>query len=95
VDVVLWVALPLTIIVIGIGAFWIASNRNNSTPAETPSSVSAMGYGDQRWEREAALWRGTLRRLEIQAKYESPPSESLQRQIDEAQAKLAEAERHM
>lgn len=94
-DVLIWVVLPLAIILLGGAGLWIASKHNPSTRAETPHSVSAMGYGNQRWEREAALWRGNLRRLEIQAKHQSPPSEMLQRQMDAAKARIAEAERHM
>lgn len=95
-DASLWIGLTLAILLLGGMASWIGNRRiSGGQTTATPPGVAQMGYGSQRWEREAALWRGTLRRLEIQAKYQSPPSEGLQRQIDEAKARLVEAERHL
>lgn len=95
-DGTVWIGLALAILLLGGLAIWVLNRRSGAgQPAAPPPGIAQMGYGTQRWEREVALWRGTLRRLEIQARYQSPPSEALQRQIDEAKAKLAEAEHHL
>ncbi len=95
-DGTLWIGLTLAILLLGGLAIWVLNRRGDAgQSAAPPPGIAQMGYGTQRWEREVALWRGTLRRLEIQAKYQSPPSEALQRQIDEAKAKLVEAEGHL
>jgi hypothetical protein len=57
--------------------------------------MAQMGYGKERWERELSLWNGVLSRLEIQAKYQSPMSERLQQEIDQAKSKIADAEHNL
>lgn len=92
----LWLALFLLILLLGAAFIWItnkAESINTSVPARP--ETGDMGYGLERWERELSLWRGVLRRLEIQAKYQSPISERLQQEIDEAKAKIAEAEQNL
>ncbi len=88
--------LTLLILLFGGLLIWFANKRisqNNSISPEAESE--GMGYGRERWERELALWRGVLRRLEIQAEFQSPISERLQREIAEAQAKIAEANHYL
>lgn len=93
----LWLTLVLLLLVVGVVVIWIT----NKGLSASDSSISAhakmaeMGYGKERWQRELSLWNGVLRRLEIQAKYQSPISERLQQEIDQAKSKIAEAERHL
>jgi hypothetical protein len=88
-----WIALlAIGIIVGGIVLYYLIEKRGKHAPSATPSHVAQMGYGRDRWEREYALWQGILRRLEIQAKYQNPVPERLQKEIAEAKAKIAEAE---
>lgn len=54
--------------------------------------MAEQGYGAARWQREAALWRGTLRRLQRQAEGYPTPPPWLQSQIDHAQQRLDAAE---
>lgn len=91
----LWplVALSLVLLVAGILVIFVMSRRERAA-RDTPPAVAGMGYGRARWERERALWRGVLRRLEIQARH-AQPSASLERQLEEARARLDEAERHL
>ena len=91
----IWFILTLLILLLGLIFVWITNkpdrpDREIPPPAETAN----MGYGMERWQRELSLWRGVLRRLEIQAKYQSPNAR-LQQEIDEAKAKIAEAEHHL
>lgn len=86
------ILLTLGIVLAGIAAY-VIMERHRSPVSETPPQIAEMGYGRERWQRELSLWQGILRRLEIQAKYQNPTSERLQKEIAEAQAKIAEAER--
>ncbi len=91
-----WILLGLLILLLGAAFIVVASRRGSSPSAlHPPRGVAEMGYGQARWEREAALWRGVLRRLEIQRKHQATPSDSLLQQMEEARVKLAEAERHL
>jgi hypothetical protein len=83
--------LTVGIVLLGILAYFVLERRRAPT-SDTPSHVAQMGYGRERHQRELVLWQGILRRLEIQAKYQNPISERLQNEIDEAKAKIAEAE---
>ena len=88
--------LMLLIFVLGGLFVWIASKQGSIRNSVLPEAGSEdMGYGKERWERELALWNGVLRRLEIQAKYQSPISERLQKEIDEARAKIAHAKKNL
>lgn len=86
-------ALAVGIVLLGTLTYWLANRRSLSpAPNPPPPDVAAMGYGAERWERDLALWRGTLRRLEIQAKHQQPLPERLRQEIAEAQARIAAAE---
>lgn len=86
-----WLLLGLLILLVGLGGIgWYLRRSPRERPP--PPGVTEQGYGQERWAREAALWRGILRRLEIQARH-SPPSEGLRQQLEEARAKIAEAEK--
>ncbi|MDQ4077762.1 MAG: hypothetical protein M3220_16130 [Chloroflexota bacterium] len=90
------VAIALLILLVGGVVLLLASRREESVTPQPPApGIAEMGYGTQRWKRELALWCGTLRRLEIQAKHQDPVSEGLQQQIEEAKARIAEAEQHL
>lgn len=85
--------LVLGILLLGVVAYWFTQRPGTpQASAPPPPSVTEMGYGTERWERDLALWRGTLRRLEIQAKYQQPVSERLRQEIAEARARIAAAE---
>lgn len=93
---ILFLSLTLLILLFGGLLIWFASQRANKSHSILPEAGrEEMGYGKERWERELALWGGVLRRLEIQAKYQSPISERLQKEIDEAKAKMAEANHYL
>ena len=95
-DLVQFFSLTLLILLLGGLFIWFASKRSTKDDSISPEVESeGMGYGKERWERELALWRGVLRRLEIQAEFQSPISERLQREITEAQAKIAEANHYL
>ena len=92
-----WLIAAVVLLLVSVAAVllyrWLQAAARRVPPAGT--GVSAQGYGDARWARELALWRGTLRRLHVQARHQHPPSEALQRQIAQAEARIAEAERHL
>lgn len=83
--------LTVGIVLVGVLAYFALEHRR-APVSETPPQVAQMGYGQERWQRELSLWQGILHRLEIQAKYQNPIPERLQKEIAEAQAKIAEAE---
>ncbi len=88
---ILLIGLAVAIVVVGIAIFFVVERRREPS-ADTPFDVARMGYGQERRQRELALWQGILRRLEIQAKYQNPVSERLQQEIAAAKARIAEAE---
>ncbi len=93
----LWLlGLALLILLLGGVLIVVASRRHaTASPERATPGMAAMGYGVQRWERDLALWRGTLRRLHIQATQQTPPSDALQQQIAQAESRIAEAERQL
>jgi hypothetical protein len=69
---------------LALGFLWIASRSTETRRSAAPAAgVENLGYGRERWERELALWKGTLRRLEIQARHQDPVSSGLQREMEE------------
>lgn len=94
----LWagVAGSLVTLLGGVAFLWRQARRGgHAASAPPPAAIAEMGYGDDRWQREVALWRGILRRLEIQARHQTSPSERLLADIAEARERIAEAERHL
>jgi hypothetical protein len=98
-------SISLLLLLFGVGVvlvglalafLWLLSRGGQPRQSARPAAgVENLGYGRERWERELALWKGTLRRLEIQARHQNPVSGGLQRQMDEARARIAEAERRL
>jgi hypothetical protein len=81
---------------LALAFLWLLSRGGGPRqPSRPTADVENQGYGRERWERELALWRGTLRRLEIQARHQEPVSSGLQRQMNEARARIEEAERRL
>lgn len=88
-----YIVLGALILVVGGGVVWWIRRQSASDTNSTPDVGTEIGgYGDDRWQREIDMWRGTLRRLERQAeRYEKPPQQ-LQQQIDTARQRIARAE---
>jgi hypothetical protein len=79
----------LLIVVAGAVVIWRLRRQRLPSSADLPE----VGYGRARWERELALWEGTLGRLHTQAaRYgdgDLPPH--LDREIKRAEARIARA----
>ncbi|MCZ7574666.1 MAG: hypothetical protein M5U01_39450 [Ardenticatenaceae bacterium] len=86
----LWFLLGILLVVLvgGLVVWWW---QRSFQPLRPPEETRNLGYGRARWEREIALWEGTLRRLQTQAiRYtEVPPH--LAREIERAEARLTRA----
>ncbi len=91
----IWTAIALVIIGVSVVLFIILERRSGQSSDRATPAVSEMGYGKEKWTREYALWSGILRRLEIQAQYQSPVSERLQSEMEAARAKVTEAEKYI
>lgn len=87
-----YVLLGAGILVVGAVVWWLYRRR---TPSKTEAEIGEElgGYGAERWQREIAVWQGTLRRLERQAdRYDEVPPH-LRQQIERAKQRIARARR--
>lgn len=86
----LWWLLGIALVVLVLVAVvWLG--YRSSQPARPEGVVPNLGYGRARWEREIALWEGTLRRLQTQAAHYDDVPPHLAREIERAEARLARA----